>query len=113
MSCEPRTPIASEKVAFLKASVYMSSLEATTFSSVMPLMIGPMVTICAISSERAALPSRQRTEFANIRWRTLCTMRAIRTAMGSKAFILRMTPPKAPTQSIIAMDQPPASENPV
>ena len=63
----------------------MSSLEATTFSSVMPLMIGPMVTICAISSERAALPSRQRTEFANIRWRTLCTMRAIRTAMGSKA----------------------------
>src|SRR5690554_5399786 len=44
-SCEPYTPSASEKVAFLNFNLYISSSLASTFSSVKSFIIGPIVTI--------------------------------------------------------------------
>ena len=110
---DPNTPRASPKVAFLRYSLYISSWLPSTFLSTNSLMIGPIVTIWAISSERAALPPILKTPFQNINCLTFPDIFRTRADIGAKASILAITPPKAPTHIIITITQEPASPNPL
>ena len=76
-------------------------------------MIGPIVTICAISSASAMFPNIERIAFQNISCLTFFEIFPTKSDTGLKASITFIIPPKAATHIIITTTHDPASANPV
>ena len=70
------------------------------------------MTICAISSDKAAFPTIHNSPFININCLTFLTHFITAFDNGANAFILDITPPNAPTHIIITITQEPAPSNP-
>ena len=75
-------------------------------------MIGPIVTICAISSASAIFPNIDNIPFQNINCLTFLEIFPTNVDIGLKASITFIIPPKAATHIIITTTHAPASAKP-